>query len=313
MVGFDSLSVTMGIIARAAYDAMDSHMELICYYVPQLFAVLPYFSRTAADQFPRKIFMKDIFIFQFSLGHYLAAPMFVLLPLFRDFDVVQTVWTKLTAIVFSIGCQKETMCVPLSVIIIIKILSSLSYALALTHAASVLLLFIVTLNIMVLEVFIQIAKQVLALSFSRRGSLFVCIRRLNMFRILYTMGNSINNKILLAIFTGVGCLTASLCGFVFISMHSKFPIIMYLSCSSVFFIGIVITMVLITLAAIPNAAIETIRNNWTYRVRTKQDKLLLMSLPEMGFGVGFVRTATYGTAFTIIDSIINSTMSLVLF
>lgn len=312
MIGFDSLAVTLGIIAAAAYNTIDCHMNLICYYITQRFSSVSYSNRALTDRFPKKIVFRDIFIFQFSIGFFVTVPVFYLLPFFRDYDLVQTFLTQLARFLFHEPYSNKSN-LPFSVIVVVKLIPSLVYAVTLNHAVSVLLLVLITLNIMVLEAYIEISERVLRLSYSTRGSLYNCMYRLSIFRVLNAMGYIVNNRIFAAVLTGMGTLVASLCGFVTILMYSQFPLIMYLSCATMFVSSIVTTLVLITLAAIPNSNIEKFRQNWKIRVRRKQEKVLLMSCPEIGFGIGFLRIIKYGTAFTIIDNIINFTMSLVLF
>lgn len=311
MVGYDAFSVTMSMIAYFAYDAVDQNIPQICYYVTQRFVSLSFSARAPGDRFPQKVYSRDIFLSCFSSGFYAGGFVYVVTPFIRNYDTNQVILTQILKLA-NFDLHNEAFYAKV-VLLLVKLISSNIYLIFLSHAATVTMIVIVTLNVMILESYIELTHMLLNLSKSSRGSLYGSAHRLSILRIFITTGHYIVNIRFVPVITGVGTLMASLCGLVALSMYSRFPLVMYLFCATLFFGSIVVTVLLGTLASIPHENVETIKNNWQRRALRRQDKMVLRSWPVVGFAIGPVRPVNRGTSFTVLDNISNFTTSLILF
>lgn len=154
-------------------------------------------------------------------------------------------------------------------------------------------------------------KMRLVMKIATKFQFSYCLRLFRVLDILTRIGNSVISKFL-CVLVGMGVLAATWGGFVMLMCYSKFPLILYLSCSLILPIAITINFLLITLGAIPNRNGKNFKQFWKRYLQQKLDLLQLDSCPTIGYSFGPIRKVQEKTALYITDTILNGTATICL-
>lgn len=138
-------------------------------------------------------------------------------------------------------------------------------------------------------------------------------RSLRLFQILFILIR-IGNKVMfnfVSVLVFIGIMAASWSGYVMVKLFSKLPLVVYMACSLVLPLAIIVDFFLVSVAAIQNKNGIKFLKYWK-RFLTKNDqKMQLRACPEIGYEVGPIRNCKRKTALTIADNILNVTATLV--
>lgn len=313
-LGYNALLATICGIAKSAYSDIKFHINDLVYLINQRFKLVKNVPVHSVGS-PVSFFLKssrqpfvEMFIYLFATGFLTFPLVFAGIPIVRPYDPFQISACYVLGFIET----REGSLVPL---FIIKAWASLSFLVIACYGAAIVLLMLL-FAIMVLEAYIHMSRQFRGnledlwnLGSKRRFQ-----KALQNFRNLHLMIN-VNNVIFrdfMFVLIVLGIVAASLGGFVMVVMYSEFPLIIYVSCSGIFFICQCVNFMLVTWAGIPNGNGKRFKQYWRGKLKIRQEKQMLEACPEIGFNVGLVHNIKYLTALTISDSIINTTATLAL-
>lgn len=111
---------------------------------------------------------------------------------------------------------------------------------------------------------------------------------------------------------GFGVVAGSCGCFVMVTMYKEFPITLYLACSAIFFVFLVVNFLLVGLASIPNGNANKFVLTCKSRLKTQRQQTLLRLCTIIEFSIGFVGRVKYHTALNITDTVLNFSAGIVL-
>lgn len=313
-LGYYALLLAIFGIGQSAYSTVEKQLEESIYLFNQRFLLVNHVVqlRKFVDVVrfvQNRNCLGELFIYGFASG-FLAFPLvFSVIPLFRSYDPIQLILNW----ILSLFGGNETNFV---IFLAVKTFSSFYFLVIVCYGGSIVM-FVLILIITMLESYVKMSRDLTATGMncvtryqiSTRFS--KCIQNFRLLQLTITLGNLVISEFV-AVLVGLGILAGSLGGFVMLVMFDAFPLIMYLSCSGIFFVAQIVNILLITLAGIPNKNGKRFRNYWKGRLKTGRENKMLRSCPEIGFSIGFIRNVKFCTALAISDTIINITASLAL-
>lgn len=313
-LGYYGLLITICGIAQSAYSTADTHLDEAIYLVKQRFLLVnnKVYLRRFVDVVSfvqNRDRFGELFMYGFASG-FLAFPIiFAVIPIFRPYDPIQIILNFMLSFIRDENAS-------LIKILLVKSFSSFYFLVIACYGASIVVFILLTI-IMMLEAYVKISCNLTAdgvscvtrYQISTRFS--KCIRKFRLLQLNIGLGNLVVCEFV-AVLVGLGILAGSWGGFVMLVMFNTFPLIMYLSCSGIFFVAQIVNILLITLAGIPNKNGMRFKEYWKGRLKTGRENKMLKACPEIGFSIGFVRNVKYRTALAISDAIINITATLAL-
>lgn len=237
---------------------------------------------------------------------FFAFPLIVAsVPQFRDYDPVQKPLFNLFNIILG-----QNPSYPFR--LLIKILCSCYYLGAFCHGACAVYTMMLFICIVMVEACLYLSAVLLpSKHFKPKLQYRKCVYIYRLLQILIQIEYWIIHTFLTVLVT-MGTLITACGGYVMLVMYDEFPLVMYLSCSVIFFFCIAVNILLVTLAGIPNKNGQLFKDNFNKLLRMKQDRMVLRSCPEIGFTLGCVKPVKFHTALEIMNLMISCTLSLVL-
>lgn len=296
-LAYDTIYITTAGIFLFCFKVWTSHETSVVYLTNQLFSlanVQPVISR---GSIVNNLVLKYL-VYSSSICVLIIVSFFPVFSIIHEFDPIQL---YLGVLVPAKG-HSEYLC--------LKFLSVAHYSVISFQTAATLyrlflliLMLAICLNALTAKFLIEIVGPT---RFRFRRSL----RLFRQFQIINQLANIVMQEFVGAL-VGLGIVAASGSGFVVIAMYDELPILVYIVCSTPYFVSQVINFVLVYLGTKP------MLNGMKYRAKwkalelqlDKKSRKELRSLPgQVGISLGcFVRNTKPHTSLSIADVIINFT------
>lgn len=321
-LGFYGLMLTITSIGLSSYDTFDSHVHDACFAITQRFNLIPTHHLgwpifAGGRRLPR---LGEAFIYCFAFSTITIPVFFGAIPIFRNYDPVQLVFSKLFTstslhVIISVKIAASIilgfhalhgaiagLCVILEILMFVEAVQELSFRLFHRSASQHVIRF---------RIKDQRTKPKLLISLNLQFS--KCLPLFRELEILIRVGNSITSNFL-ANLVGMGTCACACGGYVMLKLYEDLPLIIYLSCSVFFFICLTVNFLLIYLADIPFRNGEHFKHAFKRELllRDKYEQLQLKACPSIAYEIGtIVRKVQRSTSLSIANSIFNLTATLV--
>lgn len=254
------------------------------------------------------MFHADLFIYGLAIGVYSFPLVLCTIPLFRNYDPMQKLALNVWHLVNAGGPSSLQL-------VAIKVVASGIYVSMGCKAASVVYTVMLFICLMMTECCICLSSELYPakdnLLLSANSRFFRCFHIYRVMQILMQIYDLIVFRFLTVLVT-MGTLSTAWGGYVMLTMYGSFPLVIYMSCSVIFFFCLSINFLLVTLAGIPSRNGRNFHEYWCGSLRARKTRLLLRSCPEIGFHLACVKHVKFVTALEIANLMINATMTLVL-
>lgn len=308
-LAYSTILLTVQGIGHAAYSCINSNIPEIAYLINQLLKIVEphtdpnaeqvYFEKTTQHS------VKEAFIYGFFSLTTIYPFILSVVPIVGLREILQ-----LVAASVSFHNIKDHLWI-VNVLALLHNFIMISYG-AINLTLTLLIIILALESIIMLSLKVACPRMILYSNEIKTLKSFIyCVKCFKILQIVISLSNNIASDFL-AVLVGLGILAASCGGFVMLVLHEGIPLIIYLSVSTIFFLGQAVNLLLVGLAAIPNQNGNGFIRTWRGELIRKREKKILMACPEIGFSIGFVRNIKYHTALSICDTIISFTATVAL-
>lgn len=121
-----------------------------------------------------------------------------------------------------------------------------------------------------------------------------------------------NSQLMFTVLIFVGIFLISCAGYTTLAMYRELNVLVYYAIFFLFVLGILVAILFTALASIPGRNVERFCKFWKRVLRTKVSRLLLRSVPVIGFKLGPYGVVSTRLGLSICEDIINNVISLLM-
>lgn len=173
-----------------------------------------------------------------------------------------------------------------------------------------------TLNLVLVEWMIKYSCQICKekIEVTRKASNTMLRKPHSMFQMfrLITSLYSFMCDLMYTVLVFIGIFMISCAGYCTVEMAKQLPFLVYIALSTLFVLGILIAIVFTDLTGIPCSNVDNLRTTWKRLQLARHERMILNSMPMVGFKLGPYGLVTKTLGIRVCDDIINNLVSLLL-